>query len=428
MSASLKAVIRDHVADPEVSGLIAETEHEPLGGPAVPVAPPTYGRAEGDRSKDPLHAHAEAAFVPAARGSGWLLDLQREGDQNSSPRLAPRVVLDSYAAQSGRAETAVWNAQERLGLSLPAIVIDGGSATDETDAGLRDALSTTVSSWEAAHRHVDAWFRFATQNGAEQVWQQAIAADEESNLKTLIATAGPKRAELLYRYFPNASVYGFWLSSGVATRHRLARAYSSEIIGYGALPVIAGATKLDPVGGTSKSSGVVVSDQSLTVVPSATKGSARPSEKGFGQVPSKPTVRGYVCELIVQQSSLSLSVLRSLSYPSADQALAASTVLTLLAIAGRHLSSEDGFLRSGCALVPTAERWGWRRRGHSEPETLEITGVAQIADALRDAISDAEAAGLVFADPIRLNWSDAERQLIRERVREETQKTDANED
>ena len=97
-------------------------------------------------------------------------------------------------------------------------------------------------------------------------------------------------------------------------------------------------------------------------------------------------------------------------------------MLTLLALAGHYLSSQDGFLRSGCSLVAVDERWGWRRRGSRTPEPLTISGLDEITEALREAISDAEAAGLPFAAPISVGLSDAEAGLIKARVTAETTK------
>jgi CRISPR-associated protein Csb1 len=410
--------IKSHVADAAVSGLVIEVEYHPLNGLASPVAPPTYA-GEGQADKAPRHAVTEEAFVPQAADGGWHTDIQREPD--AKPRLAPRVVLNSYAAQSGRAETATWSQQERLGVRLPAIIVDGTSAAKDADEPqLADALRHTFSTWELAHRQNDAWIKFATADGKSLVWQQGVVGiDDEvdpSQVKSLIATASAERADLLYRYFPNSAVNGFWVSSGVAARHKLARAYSSEIVGFGAHPVASGATKLDPTGGALKSTGVAVKDDGSLIVKDVATPKTRPSSAGFGQVPAQPATHAFVCELILEQSSLSLQVLRGLHYPSQEQELAATTVLTLLSLAGHALATEDGFLRSSCALVPVAERWGWRRRGEVSPEPLPVADVDEIAEALREAVAEAKQVGLSFAEPITLAFSKPELEIIRQRV------------
>lgn len=415
---SLLEEVQSHVMDDTVSGLVMEVEHHPLNGNASPVAPPTYVPPD-KKDRTPHHALTQEAFVPRQAVDGWYTELQLNSD--GTPRLAPRVVLNSYAAQSGRSETATWNAQDRIGILLPAIIVDGHPlATESTDAQLAEALSRSFSTWELAHRQNDAWIKFATADGATLVWQQEVVPIGDDvdarHVKSLIATASAERGELLFRYFPNSAINGFWVSTGVATRHRLPRAYSSEIVGFGARPTPSGATKLDATGGALSSTGVVVKDDgSLEIKPTATE-KTRPSKAGFGQVPANVETRSYTCELILEQSSLSLQVLRSLRYPNPDQAAKANVALVLLSLLGHALSAEDGFLRSGCALVPIAERWGWRRRGERSPETLEVASVDEIAAALREALSEAAEVGLRFAEPIVLSFSQPELEMIQQRV------------
>lgn len=415
---SLLEQIKSHIADDAISGLIIEVEYDPLNGPASPVAPSTYA-GERQNDKTPHHAITEATFIPRPTDDGWYHDLQRNPD--STPRLAQRVVLNSTQSQSGRSEISAWRNQDRLGVRLPAIIVDGNPAAESVDEPqLADALRHAFSTWELAHRQNDAWVKFATADGKNLVWQQNIididSEADASQTKSLIAAASAERADLLYRYFPNSAVYGFWASSRVPVRHRLARAFSSEIIGFGAHPVVRGATKLDPTGGALNSTGVIVNkDGSLTVTETGTK-MTRPSLEGFGQILTQPATRAFVCELILEQSSLSLQVLRSLRYPDREQALAATTVLTLLSLAGHALATEDGFLRSGCALVPINERWGWRRRDERSPEPLPVADVGEIAQALRDAVAEAEQAGLSFAEPITLTFSKPELDIIQKRV------------
>lgn len=424
MSASFLDRIKAHVADAAISGLTMEVEHQPLNGPAAPVAPPTYA-GEGHAQ----HAVTDAAFVPQQGEKGWYSELQRDA-ASGTPRRAPRVVLDSFAAQSGRCETALWQGQERLGISLPALIVDGAPeavrAMERGDRQLADSLQHNFSTWELAHRQNDAWIKYATAGDGKLVWQQDVVdITDDANadtVKSLVSAASSERGDLLYRYFPNSAIYGYWLSSGVARRHRQARAYSSEVVGYGAHKVFSGATKLDPTGGASASTSVLVSPDGALKVANTGKGKTAPSKLGFGQIPGGPEVKGYVCELILEQSSVSLQVLRSVKYPNAEQALAANTVLTLLALAGHSLAAEDGFLRSGCALVPVEERWGWRRRGSRVPETLEVVGIDEISAALREAISEAERCGLRLAEPITLSFSAPEIELIRQRVANESNK------
>ncbi|AXE38320.1 type I-G CRISPR-associated protein Cas7 [Acidipropionibacterium virtanenii] len=416
MSTTLKNNVMQHVKDPAVAGLVLETVHRPLGGASVAVSPPTYARPEGDKSRIPLHAVSDTAFIPERDDSGWYSAFRRDPD--GSPVLGARVALDSVGAESGMAETCLWNAQDRLGIRLPALIVGGSDAPSgapEPDSQIAAALRVEASTWEVAHRQNDAWMKFAQTESGTPVWQD----EAPGSVKELITTTSPRTGEQLYRHFPNAAIYGFWLSSGSAARHKMPRAYSSEIVGYGAHGVRTGATKLDPVGGASDSSRVSFKDNALKV--GGAKGK-KPSEAGFGQVPRTVFVTQYACELILQQASISLSVLRSIHFADTQAKDSALTTLTLLALAGHALAGEDGFLRTGCALVPVEERFGWVSRGHASPEELTVNSTDEIIEALQESAKETASLGLAFAEPIRLHYSGAEQHLIAERVKTERDK------
>lgn len=416
MSTTLKDIIKDHVKDPAVAGLALETVYQPLGGTSVAVSPPTYARPTSDKSKTPLHAVSDSTFIPVKDDSGWFSAIRRNND--GSPVLGTRVLIDSVGAESGRAETCIWEAQDRLGIRLPALIVGGGDAlprSPQSDPQTEAALGVEVSTWEAAHRQSDAWIKFAETEDGTPVWQDGTPG----SVKELITTTSSRTGEQLYRYFPNSGIFGFWLSSGSAARHKMSRAYSSEIVGYGAHGVKTGATKLDPVGGASDTSKVSFKDNALTFGEAKGK---KPSEAGFGQVPRTVFVTQYACELILQQASISLSVLRSIHFADADVKASALTTLTLLALTGHALAGEDGFLRTGCALVPVEERLGSVSRGHTTPKELTIQSTDEIIDALRDSVEETARLGLTFAEPIHLHYSGAERDLIAERVRVESAK------
>jgi CRISPR-associated protein GSU0053/csb1, Dpsyc system len=419
MTSKLKDEVRRNVLDSNTAGLAIEAEYEPLGGSSTPIAPASYAPVKGSSADDksPTFAVSENAFMPVKTTGGWYSGIERK---DGEPRFVSRVAIDSVGSQSGRAETALWESQEDLGISFPGLIITGEASDSKESSFLQkqidDALSITVTSWTASHRQADAWARFAVDEDSKQVWQN----DAEGSVKSIITTTSADTGEKLYEYFPNSAIYGFWLSSGTAMRHRLPRAYSSEIVGYGAIPVKTGSTKLDVAGGASEKSRLTFGKDGALAARSTAKD--KPSVHGFGSVPSSPMITGYVCELILQQSSVSLSVLRSLKFEDSDVKTAALTVLTLLAMAGHALANTDGFLRSGCALVQINRQWGWVRHGQVEPEKLEVTDTEQIIEALREAIEDAAKLGLEFAPPINLKFSPAQRTLIEDRVRTEMSK------
>lgn len=426
---SLYDSMTEMVADPAVSALIIEEELEPAKGRYATIAPPTYA---GESAQDPAKfAESSDVLVPARTESGWHHDYRR--DDNGEPRRRPSVIINSLGACADNAETATYVQQERLGVRLPAVVLDGSEVGDdriekllktkkeqpETDGHrqqITQAVDLQVSSWEAAHRMADSWFMYGNELEAkQQVW----AGD--SALKQVLLNISHESGDIVYQNAPNAAIFGNWLSSGTARRHAIPRAYSCEITGYGASGISKGATKLDPTGGASEASRLRVSASGLASTEGG-KGAKKPSEVGFGQVPSKVRNRGYQCELILKQASISLKALDRFVYiddGDRQKALAAKRVYVLLAIAGHLLAQEDGFLRSECDLVMVDQRWGWRRHGNRVPEPIDPPTLDDTADALRRAVTDAEEHGLVFAEPVRITLSDAQVGLVIDRVLKE---------
>lgn len=418
MTDSLYTLVRNKVEDPSTQALSMQEEKEPVAGPFAPVAPPTYASpVKGD--KTPTFAFSPAAFIPERDANGWFTSIQRQSD--GAPRLVGRVVLNSVAAESGRVEQAIVHNQDRLKFTAPGLFVEGDPERAENERSLADrelaeALTTSFSSWDTAHRHVDANIKYASDKPGKQVWQE----NTTGSVKELITTASPARAELLFTHFPNACIFGFWLSSGTAARHKMARAYSSELVGYGAQPIEAGATKLDPFGGAPSELKVGVKNGALTVQ-NGTKG--KPSDFGLGLVPGSPVVRGFACELILQQSTLSLPALRSLQFDSDEKKTAALTVLVLLTMAGQLLAQDDGFLRSGCSLVTVDQKWGWRSRTSGRTiDELPVPSLDEVVSALGEALQRADSLGLGFADPITLSYSDAQRSVLEARVKTERAK------
>ncbi|WP_435298971.1 type I-G CRISPR-associated RAMP protein Csb1/Cas7g [Timonella sp. A28] len=422
MSSTLKNTVARNVARPEVAGLVIERTLEPLSGVTTPIAPPTYA---GAKSGESTFALSEDTFIPTFDENGWLSQLSRNAD--NAPRKGTMVIIDSVGSQSGRAETALWNNQERLDLTLPGLVTtgnpDGNDSNEKTllNRQLHEALSVQASSWTLAHRQVDATLRYSTQGG-KHVWGEK--EDLPESVKGLVLSASPENADLLFSHFPNAAIFGYWLSSGSAARHKMPRSYSSQIVGYGASPVNSGATKLDFVINPLSTTPLTQKGDDLSVDLKGKSGKVRPSQFGLGQVPSQTKTTGFICELIAQQASISLTNLRTLRFSTPEKKQAGLTVLTLLAMAGHYLSSEETFLRSSCALVTTGERWGWKiNNGHkAETVDLTITSFEEIVEALHEALKDAKNVGLEFAEPIQLQFSTFLNDLITYRVTEEHDK------
>lgn len=421
-STALYKAIRAHVRDSRTAALVTESVLIPVAGIGTPVSPPTYAGKEEDPvtgKKIPLFAVSDGVPVPQANNDGWYQDL--ESDPNESGiRRAAQVIIDSVGSQSGRAETALL-ASDALGTPAPGIFVKGtrieGDSEEVEDvsslnAQTADALSHEISTWTAAHREADAWIKFAQTPDKKQVWEEG-ALNDGRVVKDIIISANPDRGEVLYSFFPNSAIYGYWLSSGTALRHRMPRSYSSQIVGYAAQGIKSAATMLDDTGGASGSSKVEVRQHRLV-----SGGKKKPSDVGFGPVPGSPRVHAYSCELILQRATISLATLRRIRFQNSDVQEAALTVLVLMAMLGHVLANEDGFLRSGCALAVTETKWGWRLQGNpaGKLEELQVGDVGEVQEALNLAIQAAEKLDLRFEAPIELEFSDAQKSLIKDRV------------
>lgn len=431
-------------SDPEIVAVVMEEVLEPTKGPNSVICPPTYS---GGEQRKPHFAVSEGP-VPRPDATGWYREAER-APESGEVRMASRVVVNALAACADRAETAIYRYQHELGLTLPAFVVCGHPTEAAIDAAIsrskqkakvtadlreqiRRALDIDVSTWELAHRTADSWLQFAVDPvSGRQIW-----ATTDGAIKKVLLAIGHEAGENVYAHAPNAAVYGAWLSSGTARRQAIPRAYSCEITGYGAKESVRAATKLDRMGGAPKS---VTLSSGRDGIAQAAKGDP-PAKLGFGQIPSDPAPRGFTCEVILSQASISLRALDRFRYAAPDDSetrdaseipdgaatdrehlatqrrQAATRVYTLLAMAGHLLAQRDGFLRSECDLVTVEQRWGWRRHGVRQPIPLPIPNLPEVADALQQAVADAAEVGLVFAKPCEVSLSEPQIDLVVERV------------
>lgn len=432
MSALYETVIST-VSDSRAAAIVTESTYSPANGIGKPIAPPTYA---GDDREAATFAYTEHAYVPVSDENGWHTQIRRDADRR--PQTAAQVVVNSVQAESGRAEEATWTSPYRLDFELPGIVVEppkqevieraiteaikkvkagpemAGRIQAEVSAVLRDF---EVSTWTLAHRQADAWIKYAANPDGTQVW-------EGGEVKDRITEASARNADLLYSYFVNAGAYGMWLSSGVARRHRIPRAYSSEIVGYEARPIRRAATKLDAAGGAAKGTALTMKDGKLI----EGKGH-KPSDLGFGQVPTSPRESAFECALILQQASISLPVFRSFRFSEDsghEKRTAAAAVFALLAVVGHELAAEDSFLRAECSLVRESARWGVRRSsstGAAGIEDIDVPDADTAITALREAVEAAEAVGLSFAPRTTIALSPVQTAVVAERVARELAKT-----
>ena len=300
---------------------------QPAAGPGARVMPPTYSGQNNSVVYLTEERRIEDAKVPC-------------------------VLLDGQASQSNRLEEVLLLLIGEGSVRVPDVVVD------------QEEFGRRRSALEFSHRVFDAWVEDALDGDVRFGETEAYA-----RLAGVInrGVAGP-----LVERFPVGLLLGCWASR----RHnpqgstRIARAVTSEIIGYDVLEGVRAASRVDV---HHVSSEVALAETPTTErarfavleAGEKAKGAKRPSEFGYGNVtPSAASHGGVTIRFAEQQTVVSLAALRAVrtaelgagAPSSPERDLAARELLALLALAMLEAQVETGWdLRSGCQLIPDAE-------------------------------------------------------------------------
>lgn len=350
------------------------------------VCPPTYA---AKKSGDPSYLPFRQAYI-----DGALRDI---------------VVLDSPQSQSNRIESALLEARKAGRLAYPDIVVEFPS----------DLNQPSVSVLELSHRVYDAVLRAAMLDDVPFY---------ETPIGRALAGARPNNATALFEHAPITLVLGAWDSNSGAGPQaaKLQRLLTSEIIGLDARPASLSATKFDVLDIRSNSAELIATPgdgaRRFEIAKQKNPGKVKkPSEFGFGSVPSTDVPRGAVISGAVQTSVLSCAGLRALSFPAGDGTAhaerdqAARAVLAALALYGFVAQSEAGYLlRSRCELVPEEdgclESIG---RTLKDSKRIELSADGALS-LLQDTLRYASDFGLRFRDSVlHLNADDRLIELVR---------------
>lgn len=318
------------------------------------------------------------------------------------------VVLDGQASQSNRLEEVLLALIADGRVSVPDIVVD------QAEFGTRSAL-------EFSHRLFDAWVEDAL-DGETRFGETDAYARLASVINRGVALP-------LVERFPVGLLLGCWASR----RHnpqgstRIARAVTSEIIGYDFIAGRRPASRIDVHHVSSEVRLAETTDATearfdVVAADGKAKGK-RPSEFGYGNVtPSAASHGGGTVRFAEQHTVVSLAALRAVrcaelggpaSTPERD--LAARELLVLLALAMLEAQIEEGWdLRSGCQLVPSGEPTVEVVGRLGVPvETAAIVGLGAI-EALAARAADAAGEGIDWsAAPIALTASPQQLELLR---------------
>ena len=332
------------------------------------------------------------------------------------------VVLDSPQSQSNRIELALLQAHRAGRVHYPDITI-------AFPQGFGEPLYSVL---QLSHRIYDAVLRASTWNG-KPFFASAIG---ESLLK-----ARPAMATALLKHAPVTLYLGAWDSNGGSGPQaaKIPRLLTSEIIGLDAKPADVSATKFDPMDIRANVAELLPTNDplqrfSIKGEKGKDKGK-RPSEYGFGNVPSTAVPRAAVISGGVQTSVLSCSGLRHLSFPrdegstSAERDRAGRALLAAQALYGLVAQNEAGYLlRSRCELIPRdAGRLDLVGRTLQDVQRTEL-GLGDAEALLKDAAAYARDFGLAMrTDTIELQ-ADERLQTLVQRSRDAAARGETGDD
>lgn len=376
----------------DTAGIRIAATYAPALGPGSKIYPPTF------------------PVTPSPEWKRYLVDHRFDADGKS----IQAVLVDSIQSQANRVEEALQVALDAGDVSFP--VLDLVFPFDGRDNHITNLV--------APHRGVDAYFRDAERDGVD--WESTALGKE-------LLGATVRSARPLFRQTPTDLFLGHWDSQrGKQRSRKIARSYSSEMIGLNPQIGRSAAVRIDPY---EVSSAVKVSTAGQPadweLVGDNGKG-GKPSDLNLGSIISTDDAKdekrqrtwvGTSVTAVDRVGFISFAALQRFSFPDAgatpDRATDAAgrAVLAALALYGdrRAFASAGLFLRSGCDLVLRSEAVSFLSSGEVlDPVTVSV---AEAADLLKHAVVKAAAVGLTFADSITLQPKAKLVQLVEQSMR-----------
>ncbi|WP_019632258.1 type I-G CRISPR-associated RAMP protein Csb1/Cas7g [Actinomadura atramentaria] len=283
------------------------------------------------------------------------------------------VVLDQVPSQANRVEAALLRARDAGKIRLPLFEITMTAS---------DGLPVRLTSLEAPHRFADAYLRDSLLEGTKF---------DKSEVGRRLRAVLPADVRPLFELSPESLVFGAWDSHRKGRGVKVARSYSSTVVGFDPVEGQRKSGRMDPLNLTG-AVGSTADDWEFVASGEKKKGS-KLSELGHGNVRPNPAHGGVVISGARRSAWLSLSGLGNLRFGDASEEAAhlARATLVALALAGDRLAfgGPSLWLRSGCDLVRAEQRIAFE--GPDGAEELQVTADEAVAvfDELRDRTADA---------------------------------------
>lgn len=238
------------------------------------------------------------------------------------------IELDSIGSSANRIEEGLLDEYRAGRYPLPV---------SSTTINAANGQTFVISTLEAPHRVFDAWIRLATPAGSDVAFEATDHGQE-------LSLAHPGALDPIAETSAHDLLFGVWDShrAGPGGQVRIARSFTSTVIGLDPQEVVTTAARRDPLNlGEAKDvkapRGMRLSEQGLSSIP--------PQRRRPGVSISEARFLGFL-------SFAALRRLRFEGYHDAD----VRVVLAALCLHGLRLRETAGWhLRSECDLVPTSD-------------------------------------------------------------------------
>lgn len=364
------------------------------------------------RRLQPAGGPGDKVFPPTFAGAVYAVEQRRVFDEKGNPLPEPKtcVVLDTVQSQANRMEQALQEALDAGRITIPVLEVDfsSWSPTGDKPDGERFiddvGVMGIITSLQVPHRLADAILRDSQTKDGKKF--------RESEKGKALNTVSQRNATPLYQLCPTALIFGMWDSTGPkgGLGAKFERAMVSEVVGVGAtIDGLLRGVRRDPLEIRAAVKVLKAADKNWSIAAAAARGAVSPSEVNHSSVPF-PKQRndktednlyaGATIEYAEQLTTLSLIVLRRLSFPvngasTGEVDAAGRTVLAALGLCAATLAFESGLaLRSRCLIWPEEPMtWELLERPGAEPRRFELNCDTAI-ELLIAAIASAKSAKL----------------------------------
>jgi CRISPR-associated protein Csb1 len=261
------------------------------------------------------------------------------------------IELDSIGSSANRVEEGLLEEHRAGRYPLPV------SNTTIDAAGQQ----FTISTLEAPHRVFDAWIRLASENGSDVPFEATEQGQE-------LSLAHANALDPILEMSAHDLLFGVWDShrTGPGGQVRIARSFTSTVLGIDPLEVVTTAARRDPLN--------LGEEKEVKAREKEAKVKVKLSEQGLSSIPPQRRRHGVSIREARFTGFLSFAALRRLRFERYDNA-DVRVMLAALCLHGLRLRETAGWhLRSECDLIPTSDlQLELLLTGGQEGEPLALT-------------------------------------------------------